>query len=349
MRKKRSAVDPTGSVHTGMCRGCRLCQKGAKMVLFVTGACGRDCFYCPLSLERKGHDDVYANERRVKADDDVVAEAKLMNALGTGITGGEPLLKPDRTLRYIRLLKDKFGKRHHIHLYTGIAPPGRMLEQLREAGLDEIRFHPPVEEWGRFEETGFYTALIRSKELGMDAGVEIPALAPVPGIAEAVRETGAFLNLNELEFSDTNCEALKERGYRLRDEISNAAQNSEKVGHQIVLNILASTRTRYCSSRFKDAVQLRERLKRTARITARPFDEISADGTIIYGEIEGNITDALYTLRKLKVPQRMYRSFNDRIEIAWWLLDDVKGPGLKSSIIERYPMEGGLVVEKMPL
>jgi len=349
MRKKRAAVDPTGSVHTKMSRGCRLCRKGAKMVLFVTGACGRDCFYCPLSLERKGHDNVYANERRVRTDDDVVAEAKRMNALGTGITGGEPLFKLDRTLRYIELLKDNFGKRHHIHLYTGIAPPERVLVRLRETGLDEIRFHPPVEEWGRFKETGFYRALTRSLELGMDAGIEIPAIAPVPGIIDAVRETGAFLNLNELEFSDTNCEALKEKGYRLRDEISNAAQNSENVGHQIVLNILANTRTRYCSSRFKDAVQLRERLKRTARITARPFDEISADGTIIYGEIEGNITDALYTLKKIKVPQRMYRSFNDRIEIAWWLLDYIKGPGLKSSIVERYPMEGGLVVEKMPL
>jgi pyruvate formate-lyase activating enzyme-like uncharacterized protein len=45
----------------------------------------------------------------------------------------------------------------------------------------------------------------------------------------------------------------------------------------------------------------------------------------------------------------MYRLFNDRIEIAWWLLDDVKSPGWKSSLVERYPMEGGLVVEKMPI
>jgi len=349
MRKKRAAVDPTGSMYTKMCRGCRLCQKGAKMVLFVTGACGRDCFYCPLSDERRGKDNVYANERLVKTDKDVVDEAGRMGALGTGITGGEPLLKPGRTLHYIKLLKDKFGKRHHIHLYTGIAPPDDVLRRLHEAGLDEIRFHPPMEDWGRFKETGFYRALKRSLELGMDAGVEIPAIMPIPEIADAIGETGAFLNLNELEFSDTNCEALKERGYRFENNTSNAAQGSQRAGHQIVLNILANTRTRYCSSRFKDVVQLRERLKRTARITARPFDEISADGTIIYGEIVGNITNALYTLKILKVPRRMYRSFNDRIEIAWWLLDEIKCPGLNSSIVERYPMEGGLVVEKIPL
>jgi pyruvate formate-lyase activating enzyme-like uncharacterized protein len=349
MSKKRAAVDQTGSMYTKMCRGCRLCQKGAKMVLFVTGTCGRKCFYCPLSEGRKGKDDVYANERLVKADGDVVAEARRMNALGTGITGGEPLLKLDRTLHYIRLLKGEFGKRHHVHLYTGIVPPGDVLRKLKEAGLDEIRFHPPLEDWGRFKQTGYYRALKRSLELGMDAGVEIPAVGPVPEIAKAVHETGAFLNLNELEFSDTNCRELKERGYSFKDGTSNAALGSQIAGHQIVLNILANTRTRYCSSRFKDAVQLRERLKRTARVTARPFDEISADGTIIYGEIVGNIRDALHALKALKVPRRMYRSFNDRIDIAWWLLDDIKGPGIDRSIVERYPMEGGLVVEKIPL
>lgn len=347
---KRIVRDSTGSMYTKMCRGCRLCHKGAKMVLFVTGACGRDCFYCPLSEERKGKDNVYANERPVHSDGDVVDEVKRMNALGTGITGGEPLLKLDRTLHYIKLLKGKFGKRHHIHLYTGIAPPDHVLRQLHETGLDEIRFHPPMEDWGSFKETGFYRAIKRSKELGMDAGVEIPSIKPVPRIVDAIRETGGFLNVNELEFSDTNSEALKKRGYRFKDEISNAVEGSEKVGHQIVLNILANTRTRYCSSRFKDAVQLRERLKRTARITARPFDEISADGTIIYGEIVGNITDALHIIKTLKIPRRMYRLYDGRIEMAWWTLEDLRlGAGSQCSIVERYPMENGLVVERIPL
>ena len=394
MRKKKAAVDPTGSLYTKICRGCRLCQKGAKMVLFVTGDCGRDCFYCPLSVERKGYDHAYANERLITTDDDVLAEAKRMGALGTGITGGEPLGKLERTLHYIELLKANFGEKHHIHLYTGIAAMDTVLKKLREAGLDEIRFHPPVEDWDRFKETGFYRALKRSMELGMDAGVEIPAIKPVPDIVEAIHEAGGFLNLNELEFSDTNCEALKERGYGFDNDTSNAARGSQEIGHQIVLNILANTRTkdcknhsqyftkgfedkclktqktsidhknikirtRYCSSRFKDAVQLRERLKRMARNTARPFDEISDDGTIIYAEIHGNITDALRIIKSLKVPRRWYRSYDGRIDIAWWVLADMKSrrmledikkiPGSQCSIVERYPMENGLVVERIPL
>lgn len=347
----RIVLDKTGSMYTRLCKGCRLCRKGAKMVLFVTGACARDCFYCPLSEERKGKDIVYANERLVKSDDDAIEEARLMSALGTGITGGEPLLRLDRTLHYIKLLKSHFGERHHIHLYTGIAPPDNVLRKLAEAGLDEIRFHPPIEEWGRFRETEFNGALKRSKELGMDAGVEIPAIKPVPEIIAAVSEIGGFLNLNELEFSDTNAVALKERGYTLRDDTSNAVQGSEKVGHEIVLNNIANSR--YCSSRFKDAVQLRERLKRVARNTARPFDEISDDGTIIYGEIKGNIEDALRMIRDMKVPRRLYRLYDDRIEMAWRALEGLckacGAKGWQGSIVERYPMEGGLIVERIPL
>lgn len=341
--------DETGSMYARLCRGCRLCMKGAKLVLFITGACSRDCFYCPLSEERKGKDAVYANERLVRSDEDVIDEAKRMKALGTGITGGEPLLVPDRTLHYVKLLKDAFGKRHHIHLYTGIAPSDAMLQKLENAGLDEIRFHPPLEDWDRFKSTPFYHALKRSKELGMDAGVEIPSIKPIPQISEAVRETGGFLNLNELEFSETNCVALKKRGYELRNDVSNAVLGSEKTGHEIVLNNIAYTR--YCSSRFKDAVQLRERLKRMARRVARPFDEISADGTIIYGEIEGNITDALRILKNSNIPRRMYHSYGSRIETAWWLLEETEGlcGASRCSIVERYPMENGLVVERIPL
>lgn len=188
------------------------------------------------------------------------------------------------------------------------------------------------------------------KKLGMDVGVEIPAIKRVPELSDALAEVGGFLNLNELEFSDTNCEALKERGYLLKDGVSNAAAGSEEVGHEIVLSIIANSR--YCSSRFKDAVQLRERLKRTARNTARPFDEISADGTIIYGEIVGNIIDALHNLEEMKVPMRMYKLYDNRIDIAWWILEGLNtrlGTGIQSSIVERYPMENGLVVERIPL
>ncbi|MGB9246611.1 MAG: radical SAM protein, partial [Methanoregula sp.] len=97
-----------------LAKGCTLCYQGAKMVLFVTGRCRRSCWYCPLSSERKGKDVVFANERRIEAPEEAVSLAERMSALGTGITGGEPLLCIDRVNEYSKALKDHFGKEHHI-------------------------------------------------------------------------------------------------------------------------------------------------------------------------------------------------------------------------------------------
>jgi pyruvate formate-lyase activating enzyme-like uncharacterized protein len=75
------------------------------MVLFVTGRCTRLCWYCPLSSDRKAKDVIFANDRNVTKPSEIIREAEAMSALGTGITGGEPLLVLDNVLHYIRLLK----------------------------------------------------------------------------------------------------------------------------------------------------------------------------------------------------------------------------------------------------
>ena len=48
-------------------KGCELCFPGLKAVIFVTGICGDNCYYCPISKERFGKDLIYINEEKVSS------------------------------------------------------------------------------------------------------------------------------------------------------------------------------------------------------------------------------------------------------------------------------------------
>ncbi len=320
--------------------GCVLCRRGAKMVLFVTGRCHRACWYCPLSRERKGRDVVYANERRVADPSDIIEEARCMGALGTGITGGEPLLELDRVVGYCTRLKDTFGSEHQIHLYTGMAPDGETLVRLRGL-VDEIRLHPPPECWPRILESDYARSAVAARRMGFSIGIEVPALPGIEDLAAALPLLD-FLNINELEWGETCAAAMRERGLEPEDGLHNAVKGSRRWAERLC----GDPKVHWCSSVFKDSVQLRERLKRTAANTARPFDEVTDDGTVVYGVIEPKCPiDALLPL----LEEGEFEDCGDRIEVAWWVLVD-RGdelPGTKY-IVERYP-NGGMIVEVTPL
>ncbi|ABE51066.1 radical SAM protein [Methanococcoides burtonii] len=339
-----------GSFYNFLTEGCRLCQQGAKMVLFITGICDRGCFYCPLSEDRK-RDTVYANEKAVETDEDVLCEAHTMDALGTGITGGEPLLKKEKVIHYIELLKAEFGKAHHIHLYTSIAPSKETLEALASAGLDEIRFHPPQNMWHVLKGSAYEKAVKDAKYLGIEVGFELPSIKGVLELKDIINEMGCFLNLNELEFSDNNAMELTGRGFMLKNDISNAVEGSETFAREIAQYL---PKMHFCSSRYKDAGQLRERLIRTSKQTARPFDEITEDGTLLYGSIEASDIEELVSfLNEIGVPEKMFAIKERAIELPGWFAEEnaqeLKEFGFVPSIIERYPFKDGLVVEVIPL
>jgi len=325
--------------------GCVLCHQGAKMVLFVTGRCHRSCWYCPLSSERKGTDTVYANEHPVDIPEQIIEEAENMSALGTGITGGEPLLCLDNVAEYCRMLKDHFGTGHHIHLYTAKAPTDAELAQMQGL-VDEIRLHPPHECWPAILETEYIRSAEHAKKMGFAIGIEVPALPGLENLIPALPYLD-FLNINELEWGESNAYAMRERGYELADELHNAIDGA----HAWADELCRHGKVHWCSSGFKDSVQLRERLKRIAENTARPFDEITPDGTIVYGVLEpaGGRKEIFLQFMEQNLEPGSYEDCGDLIELAWWLLekysDELSG---KKYVVERYPNKG-MVVEVTPV
>jgi hypothetical protein len=285
--------------------GCKQCVLGRKLVVFVTGICARNCFYCPLSEQKKNQDVIFANERQLKNENEtgaLVEEAKACKAKGAGITGGDPLARIERTCRYIKLLKKEFGKDFHIHLYAIMETlSSKNLKRLDDAGLDELRLHPDFttdRNWRNIELLYDIKNFELKRKYSFDLGVEIPC---IPGydvqtkkLIDYFADKIDFLNLNELEISDTNSCELVDRKFVTKDRLSYGVKGSQ----ELALSLLkycsekySNLNVHYCTCKLKDGVQLRERLKLRANNTKKVFDIVTEDGTLVRGVIY------LHTLR----------------------------------------------------
>jgi uncharacterized protein len=355
---------PMASSHRGaLSPACVQCAEGRKMVLFVSGLCRFRCFYCPVSPARNQLDVTYANERRVIDDSDVLSEARAIGAAGTGITGGDPLGVVERVEHYVRLLKREFGPDHHIHLYTHEPNPEK-LRRLAAAGLDEFRLHIPHYLWGPLGSAGgaYRQVLEEAPAWGIRRGVEIPVLpekeAELRRLLEALDRIGVdFVNLNELEFSETNEAAMRSRGYRVDPRNGWGVRGSRATAERLVREVRLSVPVHYCSSRFKDGVQLRQRLLRRAERMAPSFADRTSDGTVVLGIVEAGVRPNLRrwageVARRTGAAPGHYRLDLERrrVELAPAALRRVARrlpwPAFE---VEEYPTENALEVERAPL
>ncbi|MBU0615568.1 MAG: radical SAM protein [Nanoarchaeota archaeon] len=297
-----------------LAKGCELCVQGKKLVLFITGLCPRCCDFCPISDAKYKKDVIFADEWQISDLKDILKEARSIDAKGAGITGGDPLCRLDRTISVIRMLRSKYGKKFHIHLYTSLNLVTKpTLDRLYQAGLDEIRFHLD------FNKTTLWKKIELAFPYNWDVGIEIPA---IPGNEKVIkqiiknihdynqnRQNIKFLNLNELEVADNKVSKLLEKGFKTKEKYSYAVKGSEELALKL-LNFIEKNKLRvnvhYCTATLKDKVQLANRIKRRAKNIKKPYDTVTEDGTLIRGAIYLERPSFGYRkmLEKLTVKQR---------------------------------------------
>ncbi len=285
--------------------GCIQCQMGSKLVLFITGKCHWLCDYCPLSETRRDVDWMFANERRCETFDEVIEEARAMQATGAGITGGDPLMARERTIEGIKRLKKEFGVGFHLHMYTSIPFRAEWAKDFAEAGLDEIRFHFLDLEANRYGEV-----ISACSKAGMLTGVEIPCEPDREEGLMALLETlrgmdVSFLNLNELEITVGNHDNMELRGFNLSTDITAGAFGSSELAISMRERVLAAERGRpdplddkirepygfhvkFCTAVYKDAGQLRRRFLRRGEANIAPHEILTDDGTLIFGAVQAD-------------------------------------------------------------
>ncbi len=263
-------------------RGCKLCLKGKKAVIFVTGKCSRNCFFCPLSKLRKNKDISYINERRIFSNKDLIEEIKNSGAKGCSLTGGDPLIKLNRTLNIAKKLKQKFGKKFHIHIYlsTKLVTENN-LEKLSKY-VNEVRFHPDLKK--PLEEETKKIKLASKFWKKNKIGIELPMISnnskKIILFLDEIKDYVSFLNLNEFESGEISQDYLLKK-YTLNSD-GYTIKNSIKSGLRLIKIIekkYPKLKIHLCTARTKNWHQYRNRLK---NYKIPKFFKQTEEGTNIY-------------------------------------------------------------------
>lgn len=285
---------------TGLSPGCRICAEGGWSCLFITGRCNCRCFYCPTAQTE--NDLPTTNAVEFRTPDHYVAYLQRFGFQGASISGGEPLLTPKRTLAYVRAIKKHFGRAMHVWLYTnGTLADTNLLQQLADAGLDEIRFDIGATDY-------------QLDTLRLAAGVIPTVTVEIPAIPEdtlrlkamlgTLRDAGVMhLNLHQMRLTPYNFEHLANRGYTFLHGERVTVLESELAALEILQHSLDNNiglPVNYCSFVFKNRYQGRAARLRNGHFMVKPFESLTANGYIRTLTLIGETTAVTRQIERFK-------------------------------------------------
>lgn len=331
--------------------GCKLCVTGEKSVLFLGGKCSRNCWYCSLSDTRKNEDRSFINERPISRLKDLFLEIKANNSKGVGITGGDPLVYFNKTLKYSKYLKKKFGKAFHIHIYLplNLVNQSKLMKLVKY--VDEVRFHPTFIAHSSkiIKKSEFSKIQIASKIFGKNnVGIEVPMIpekkSEIYEFIFSLKDDLGFVNLNEFELSETNFNRVTKK-YSLNDD-TQTIFGSLDAGKWILKNAKRDKlllKFHLCTAKTKDHHQYINRMKKHSIL---PYGNRINNGNVVYFSILDNSFRVILRLRRL-TPNFFNDRKNKRILLNMGdVLKIYDNTSFKIYRIEEQPFFGNNIVEK---
>ncbi|MEJ2637659.1 MAG: radical SAM protein [Calditrichia bacterium] len=265
---------------TQLSPGCRICGEGSWSCLFINGKCNCRCFYCPARQDEV--DIPTTNTVSFSKSRDYVDYIERFDFRGVSISGGEPLLTPERTIDFLTAVKERFGARVHTWLYTnGTLATNEILQKLQQAGLDEIRFD-------------IGAAKYHLKKVRLAAGLIRNITIEIPGIPDdfelmkyklkEMRDAGVkYLNLHQLRLTPHNFEKLSSKNYTfLHGEKVTVLESELTVLKLMKYNIEQKINlpVNYCSFVYKNRFQRAAARRRNALFVKKDYEDITENGYI---------------------------------------------------------------------
>ena len=258
--------------------GCRLCVEGSWSCLFINGRCNLRCFYCPSSQDDIG--EPTTNNLGFSSPDNYLEYLNHFGFRGFSLSGGEPLLTPERSLDYLRFVKKHLGDKIHSWIYTnGSLVTHDLLARLRDCGLDEIRF-----------DIGALNYSLAKAILAVGiipiVTVEIPAVPEEKSALKITLKQMAdaginFLNLHQLRLTDYNYPHFKKRPYTYLHDEKITVLESELTALELIKHAQdeqLELPINYCSFVYKNRYQKTAARARGAADMGRSHEQVTAAG-----------------------------------------------------------------------
>ncbi len=272
----------------GLSPGCLLCGGGSWSCLFINQICNGRCFYCPTEQIHRAEPST--NGILMQNPKEYVRYLERFRFRGASISGGEPFLTFERTLSYLKAVREAFGEGIYFWLYTnGIAATREKLRLLGEVGLDEIRFDISANRYDLAK------AALAVEEIGT-VTVEIPAIPEdcefMKRVIPELKAMGVrHLDLHQIRCTPHNRENLMKRGYTFLHGPKVTVLESELTA----LRLLRYTKEEdiglpinYCSYVYKNRFQTVGQRRRLAPHVCKPYEDITDAGAIRRMSLRGD-------------------------------------------------------------
>ncbi len=236
-------------------KGCQLCAEGKWSCLFINNICNASCEFCPTQQDT---DEIPATQGcSFNTPEEFADYINYFNFKGVSISGGEPLKTLNKTISYLKAVRQNCDPGIYFWLYSnGILGTPEIFKSLGEAGLNEVRFNLAA--------SNYKVSLVENATPYIkNITVEIPA---IPEDFEKVKElipqliTAGVTNLNlhQLRLTPYNAGKLVNRGYTITHGNPPTMVDSELTALKLLKYVIDSKLNigvNYCNYHYKNNFQ----------------------------------------------------------------------------------------------